>query len=38
MLFDKHLRREEEPWEVVELKDVSPISMWDADKGKQFIL
>ena len=33
MLFDKHLRRDEEAWEVVELKDVSPISMWDDDEG-----
>lgn len=37
MLFDKHFRREEEPWEVVDLKDVSPVPVWDEDEGQQLI-
>jgi hypothetical protein len=36
MLFSKHFRRREAPWEVVDTRDVSPVPMWDDDDGKMF--
>ncbi|KAI0690689.1 hypothetical protein BC835DRAFT_1280580 [Cytidiella melzeri] len=37
MLFSKHFRRREAPWEVVDSRLVSPVPMWDEDSEMEVL-